>query len=147
MVHEENWKLIFDALEPVGSLTTSSTITKIVKSLLSFERFTSCQLKDSLPLHEPWHSDLPNFLRLVIIIRPPYYQNNDTIFLNITFCKMLIQMRRSLHLQVVINILRPDKMSELLDAFISDHLGWLSLPSRCLQDSLPDVCKRVVINL
>ena len=44
---------------------------------------------DSLPLHEPWHSSLPDFLRLVII-----------------------------------NILRPDKMSELLDAFISEHLGY-----------------------
>ena len=117
------------------------------QKFVPFERLTSCQLKDSLPLHEPWHSDLPNFLRLVIIIRPPYYQNNDSIFLNISSCKILIQMRRSLHFQVVINILRPDKMSELLDAFISDHLGWLSLPSRYLQDSLPDVCKRVVINL
>ena len=117
------------------------------QKFVPFERLTSCQLKDSLPLHEPWHSDLPNFLRLVIIIHPPCYQNNDTIFLNISSCKILVQMRRSLHFQVVINILRPDKMSELLDAFISDHLGWLSLPSRCLQDSLPDVCKRIVINL
>ena len=33
VAHEENWKLIFDALEPVGSLTTSSTKTKIIKSL------------------------------------------------------------------------------------------------------------------
>jgi dynein heavy chain len=58
--HQQNWKLIFDALEP-----------------------------DSLPLHEPWHSRLPSFLRLVVI-----------------------------------NILRPDKLSELLDSFISDHLGF-----------------------
>ena len=49
------------------------------QKFVPFERLTSCQLKDSLPLHEPWHSDLPNFLRLVIIIRPPCYQNHDTI--------------------------------------------------------------------
>ena len=30
VAHEENWKLIFDALEPVG---TTSTITKMIKSL------------------------------------------------------------------------------------------------------------------
>ena len=57
------------------------------QKFVPFERLTSCQLKDSLPLHEPWHSDLPNFLRLVIIIRPPYYQNNDTIF----FKRQLLQ--------------------------------------------------------
>ena len=31
VTHEENWKLIFDALEPVGSLTTSSTRTKLIE--------------------------------------------------------------------------------------------------------------------
>ena len=32
--------------------------------LISFWKLTF-KKKDSLPLHEPWHSDLPNFLRLV----------------------------------------------------------------------------------
>ena len=59
-VHNENWKMIYDAKEP-----------------------------DDLPLHEPWHSRLPKFHRLVVI-----------------------------------KILRPDKMTELLDTFISEHLGY-----------------------
>ena len=58
--HNENWKMIYDAKEP-----------------------------DDLPLHEPWHSRLSKFHRLVII-----------------------------------KILRPDKMTELLDTFISENLGF-----------------------
>ena len=60
VVHNENWKMIYDAKEP-----------------------------DDLPLHEPWHSRLSKFHRLVII-----------------------------------KILRPDKMTELLDTFISENLGF-----------------------
>ena len=59
-VHNENWKMIYDAKEP-----------------------------DDLPLHEPWHSRLSKFHRLVVI-----------------------------------KILRPDKMTELLDTFISENLGF-----------------------
>lgn len=59
-VHNENWKMIYDAKEP-----------------------------DDLPLHEPWHSKLSKFHRLVVI-----------------------------------KMLRPDKMTELLDTFISEHLGF-----------------------
>ena len=59
-IHNENWKMIYDAKEP-----------------------------DDLPLHEPWHSRLSKFHRLVII-----------------------------------KILRPDKMTELLDTFISENLGF-----------------------
>ena len=58
--HNDNWKMIFDAKEP-----------------------------DDLPLHEPWHSRLSKFHRLIVI-----------------------------------KILRPDKMTELLDTFISEHLGY-----------------------
>lgn len=58
--HNANWKMIFDAKEP-----------------------------DDLPLHEPWHTRLSKYHRLVVI-----------------------------------KILRPDKMTELLDTFISEHLGF-----------------------
>ena len=60
VTHEDNWKMIYDAIEP-----------------------------DNLPLHEPWHSRLSSFYRLIVI-----------------------------------KIMRPDKMTELLETFISDHLGY-----------------------
>ena len=59
-IHNDNWKMIYDAKEP-----------------------------DDLPLHEPWHTRLSKFHRLIVI-----------------------------------KILRPDKMTELLDTFISEHLGY-----------------------
>ena len=80
-VHTDNWKMIYEAKEP-----------------------------DDLPLHEPWHSRLSKFHKLVVI-----------------------------------KVLRPDKMTELLDTFISENLGYKFVEpltfdlGRILADSGPRV--------